>query len=236
MESKVAPVTPSPTIHLEPTAPLAERVLLPGDPARALMLAQTLLESPKMFNHNRGLWGYTGLAQDGHELTIQSSGMGGPSAAIVVEELVMLGARRIVRVGTCGALERGLGLGELLVATGALCEDGTSRAISGADRVAADPSLAAALAEASGGPSGDVASVDLFYEEHPVAAGRPALAVEMEAATLFALAAARGFAAAALLVISDTFSPAGARERITPDALREAAERAGRAAARALAG
>jgi DeoD family purine-nucleoside phosphorylase len=225
----------SPTIHLQPTAPLAERVLLPGDPARALMLAQALLEAPKMFNHNRGLWGYSGLAHDGRQLTIQSSGMGGPSAAIVVEELVMLGARRIVRVGTCGALEPGLALGEPLVAAGALCEDGTSRTISGAPRVAGDPALAAALEAASGGRAGDVASVDLFYEENPVAAGRRALAVEMEAATLFALAAARGFAAGALLVVSDTFSSDGVRERITPEALRDAAERAGRAAAQALA-
>ena len=51
------------TIHLQPTAPLAERVLLPGDPGRALLLAQALLAEPKMFNHNRGLWGYTGEAR-----------------------------------------------------------------------------------------------------------------------------------------------------------------------------
>jgi purine-nucleoside phosphorylase len=65
-------------VHLHPTAPLAERVLLPGDPGRALALAQLLLDEPKMFNHNRGLWGYTGTASDGDALTIQSTGMGGP--------------------------------------------------------------------------------------------------------------------------------------------------------------
>src|SRR5450759_3800888 len=70
-------------IHIHPTAELAERVLLPGDPGRALLLAQSLLEAPKMFNHNRGLWGYSGVASDGYLLTIQSTGMGGPSAAIV---------------------------------------------------------------------------------------------------------------------------------------------------------
>src|ERR1700719_3135083 len=74
-------------IHLHPTAPLAPRVLLPGDPGRALALAQELLRDPRMFNHNRGLWGYTGLARDGELLTIQSTGIGGPSAAIVLEEL-----------------------------------------------------------------------------------------------------------------------------------------------------
>ena len=92
-------------IHLRPTAPLAERVLLPGDPGRALTLAQTLLEKPLMFNHHRGLWGYTGPARaDGEPLTIQATGMGGPSAAIVLTELISLGARRLIRVGTCGAL------------------------------------------------------------------------------------------------------------------------------------
>ena len=118
------------TIHLNPTATLAERVLLPGDPGRALLLAQTLLEAPVMFNHNRGLWGYTGAATgDGRPLTIQSTGMGGPSAAIVIAELADLGARRLIRVGTCGALEPDLALGQLLIAGRALSRDGTSRAL-----------------------------------------------------------------------------------------------------------
>src|SRR5207302_6658260 len=105
------------TIHLRPTAALAERVLLPGDPGRALMLAQSLLDEPRMFNHNRGLWGYTGAAGDGELLTIQATGMGGPSAAIVLSELISLGVRRAIRVGTCGALDASLGLGELLIAS-----------------------------------------------------------------------------------------------------------------------
>src|ERR1700752_4342706 len=96
-------------IGLQPTADLAERVLLPGDPARALLLAEALLEGTKMFNHHRGLWGYTGLAPDGAPLTIQSTGLGGPSAAIVIAELADLGARRLLRVGTCGALHPVLG-------------------------------------------------------------------------------------------------------------------------------
>src|SRR5271156_4232423 len=101
---------------LQPTAALGERVLLPGDPGRALLLAESLLEGPKMFNHHRGLWGYTGLAPDGEPLTIQSTGMGGPSAAIVLSELITLGARRAIRVGTCGALAPGLALGAAVVA------------------------------------------------------------------------------------------------------------------------
>src|SRR6476661_6021035 len=105
------------TIHLHPTAPLASRVLLPGDPGRALRLAQALMDTPLMFNHNRGLWGYTGTAADGEELTIQSTGMGGPSAAIVVSELADLGATTMLRTGTCGALQSDLELGQLIVVT-----------------------------------------------------------------------------------------------------------------------
>ena len=67
------------TIHVHPTAPLADRALLPGDPGRALALAQALFDAPaRMFNHNRGLWGYTGTALDGEPLTVQSTGIGGP--------------------------------------------------------------------------------------------------------------------------------------------------------------
>ena len=96
---KSPPVSHGAPLHLRPTAPLGERVLLPGDPGRALALAQALLQEPRMFNHHRGLWGYTGAAPDGEPLTIQATGMGGPSAAIVLTELIALGARRAIRVG-----------------------------------------------------------------------------------------------------------------------------------------
>ena len=94
-----------------------------------------------MFNHNRGLWGYTGAAPDGEPLTIQSTGMGGPSAAIVISELADLGARTMLRVGTCGALRSDLELGDLLVATEAIADDGTSRALGVDGRVPADAGL-----------------------------------------------------------------------------------------------
>ena len=137
-------------IHLRPTAAVAERALLPGDPGRALTLAQLLTEQPLMFNHHRGLWGYTGTAADGEPLTIQSTGMGGPSAAIVLHELIELGVRRAIRVGTCGALDPALGLGDLVVAREALAGDGTSTAL-GADRVTtADETLADALVAEGG--------------------------------------------------------------------------------------
>jgi DeoD family purine-nucleoside phosphorylase len=227
-------------VHLRPTAPLAERVLLPGDPGRALALAQELLEQPRMFNHHRGLWGYTGTAvADGGPLTIQATGMGGPSAAIVLSELVMLGARRAIRVGTCGGLAPGLQLGELVIAREAIAGDGTSRAIGGDGRVPADAALAGALAAAApDARAGAVLSVDLFYEERedqrPQASG-DALAVEMEAATLFALGAAREVPVACLLAVSDTFDADGGRRRIEDAALLEASLRMGRAAVAAFA-
>jgi DeoD family purine-nucleoside phosphorylase len=223
-------------IHLHPTAPLAGRVLLPGDPGRALLLAQALLTEPKMFNHNRGLWGYTGAAPDGALLTIQSTGMGGPSAAIVASELADLGAQRLLRVGTCGALIDSLRLGQLVVATAALSADGTSRALGASDRVEPDPELTGALrAETSCTPA-TVVSTDLFYdsrgdqEERWRAAG--AQAVEMETATLFALAARCGIRAASLLIVSDLLVEG--RVRIAAEDLREAELRLGQVALSAL--
>jgi DeoD family purine-nucleoside phosphorylase len=224
-----------PVIHLQPTAPLAERVLLPGDPGRALLLAQSLLDAPKMFNHNRGLWGYTGTAADGELLTIQSTGMGGPSAAIVISELADLGAARMVRVGTCGALGPGPGLGDLVLAVQAIPADGTSQALGAYGRVAATPALVEA---AHGVPSTTAVSTDLFYDDREeieqqwAAAG--AEVVEMEAATLYALAAKRGFQAAAILIVSDTLRPT--RTRISPDSLRDAEQRLGRVALATLSG
>jgi uridine phosphorylase len=160
----------------------------------------------QVLNTNRGLWGYTGSAADGAALTIQSTGTGGPSAAIVAEELIGLGAGRLVRVGTCGALVDGPRLGDLLVVREALCEDGASRALGAGERAAADPALCAGLARAAGEPV-VVVSSDLFYDPDP---GRPArwavagaVAIEMEAATVFTVARLRGAAAGCLLLVSD---------------------------------
>jgi uridine phosphorylase len=226
----------SETIHLRATAPLAPRVLLPGDPGRALLLAQSLLREPKMFNHNRGLWGYSGEAADGRPLTIQSTGMGGPSAAIVISELHELGARTLVRVGTCGALVPSLALGELIVVSEAIADDGASRALGASGRVAGDAGLRSALELATGGRAAPVVSTDLFYDVAPELehawVGAGAVAAEMETATLFALAARNGNRAAALLIVSDVIGPP--RRRLDADGL-VAAERAlGDAAVRAL--
>jgi uridine phosphorylase len=188
-----------------------------------------------MFNHHRGLWGYTGTAADGEPLTIQATGMGGPSAAIVLSELIALGARRAIRVGSCGALAPGLELGELIVAREAISADGTSKALGAGERIGADEPLTRALAEqAPAARCGAVVSVDLFYDGgHRPHAG-DALAIEMEAATLFALGAGAGVPVACVLAVSDTFDASGSRRRIEDSALERAAERMGAVAASAL--
>lgn len=233
---KSPPLSHSDPIHLHPTAPLADRVLLPGDPGRALAFAQALLVAPRMFNHNRGLWGYTGAAPDGQPLTIQSTGMGGPSAAIVLSELIALGVRRAIRVGTCGALADQLALGDLVIAREAICADGTSRALGAGERASADRALSDALAAcAPAAFQGTIVSVDLFYGEGEERTKHPdAVAVEMEAAALFATGAKVRVPVACVLAVSDTFDTHGARVRIEDEPLSEAAESMGRAAIAAL--
>jgi DeoD family purine-nucleoside phosphorylase len=230
-------VSPEP-IHLRPTAPLAERVLLPGDPGRALLLAQTLLDKPRMFNHHRGLWGYTGTAADGEPLSIQSTGMGGPSAAIVITELAILGARRLIRVGTCGALAPQLRLGDLILAREAIPGDGTSRALGADGRVEADHDLTNAIATAAHPPTlhqGAIVTTDLFYDnsgqEHKWAQAG-ALAVEMETATLFTIAKNKGLKAAALLLVTDLIG--STRQRIDTDDLANGEHHLGETAAAGL--
>jgi uridine phosphorylase len=193
--------------HIHQTTELAERVLLPGDPGRALRLAQELLDTPKMLNHNRGLWGYTGAAADGAPLSIQSTGMGGPSAAIVVSELIELGARRLLRVGSCRALDPALRAGQLLVVDPALADDGTSRTLSGharLTRVRGPGTLTDALLS-DGGKQATVVSTDLFYDSDTrVDEWRDAgaIAVELESAAIFTVAARHGVEAGSALFVA----------------------------------
>lgn len=221
---------------LRPTAPIAADALLPGDPHRALELAQELLRKPKMSNHTHGLWGYWGETGDGCELTIQSTGIGAASAATVLAELASHGVRRAIQVGTCRAVEPELQLGELLVVGEALCADGVSRELSGKQTLAPDPGLGAALAsvgEAEGLRRVSVASTDLVGGLD----GRPdgdwqrrgAVAVEMAAAALFAAGRRCGVEVASLLAVSDR-----AGEAISDRGLLQASARMGRLSLTAL--
>jgi uridine phosphorylase len=230
------------SIHIRPTAPLAERALLPADPGVALALAQALLVSPRMFNHSHGLWGYTGLAADGDPMTIQATGIGGPSAVIVLDDLIALGLRRAIRVGACvglpttdGSSPR-IGLGDVVIAEAAVCADGTSRTL-GAGK--ADATANAGLTRAIGGEArrGRVISTDLLYgpdaDRLLGMPGRGVLAAEMAAAALFTLGVLRRIAVGCVLVVSERLTGT-ARERLDDESLAAAYERAGRLAAAGL--
>ena len=222
-------------IHLNPATEVAERVLLPGDPQRALAVAQAVLEEPKMMNTRRGLWGYTGRAPDGGLVTVQSTGMGGPSAAIVAEELIDLGARVLLRIGTCGALTDDLELGELVAVEAALTEDGTSRALGAGRRAEPDPELTQRLAAEA--RSVIAVTTDVFYETRDGIQERwvddGARVVEMESAALFTVAARRdGVRAACLLAVTDKI--AGERQRLDQEQVEGAGVRLGEVALSAL--
>lgn len=192
-----------------------ETVLVPGDPARAMAIATAQLVEPRMFNHRRGLWGYSGRTEAGKGFVVQATGMGGPSAAIVCEELIALGARTLLRVGTCGALDPGLENGDVVVVESVICDDGASQALGAKQQVAADEGLADALYSAADGKlnqralhRGTVASVDLFYDpdadaRHARLSAAGALALEMEAATVLTVAARHGVRAACVLGVTD---------------------------------
>jgi uridine phosphorylase len=189
-------------IYLQPTAPIAPDALLPSDPGDALLIAQDLLGEPRMSNHSHGLWGYHGETGTGRPLTIQATGIGGPSAAIVLRELNDLGVRRAIRIGACAPL--GAGLGEVIVAERALAGDGTSNALGAGGVVAADRTLTEELRRAAGpaARAGAVASTDLLYEDGDAPGpAATALGADLESAALLALGARLGLAVAAILVV-----------------------------------
>jgi uridine phosphorylase len=199
--------------HLHPTADLAERALLPDDPGQALALTRVLFgETPRMFNHHRGLWGYSGIALDGAPLTVQSTGIGGPSAAIVVGELHALGLRRAVRIGRAWAVDGTLHAGELVAATAVLATDGASRALGAGPRIEPDAALTGAL---HGDRFGVLASADVEEAD----AAWDALAFDLESAAVLAAAARVGIPAACLVAIEGPVEPEDVAERLGRAAL-----------------
>jgi DeoD family purine-nucleoside phosphorylase len=212
----------------------AEAVLTPGDPLRAEHIARTFFSDVRQVNRERGMLGYTGTFE-GRPISVQSTGMGCPSAAIVFEELIQLGAKRIVRTGTCGGLQPDQGLGDLIVAISAVPSDRTMLTYTSGEPHAptADFELVHAAvhqAKHDGQPVlvGPVVSSDTFYDPDPGRAqrwsDRGVLAVEMEAAILFTIAALRKVSAACLLTVSDVIV-AGEFVRISDEELRAAVDR-----------
>jgi purine-nucleoside phosphorylase len=219
--------------RLRPTAPIAADAILVGDPGRALLLAQELLEEPKMSNHARGLWGYFGKTPAGEELTVQATGMGGPSAALVLGDLAALGVSRAVRVGTCLGVGAG-SLGDLLVVIEAVAAGGsaTSLGVAMGAKVMPDPGLTDRLLAELGADarSATVASVDAHPAEHPVAEG--IAAVDMQTASLLARAITLNIGLAAILIVSERSDGRGLEQ----EGLEQLERRAGRAAGAILSG
>lgn len=210
--------------RLRPTAPIAADAVLVGDPGRALLLAQELLTEPKMSNHARGLWGYSGKTPNGDERTIQSTGMGGPSAGLVLADLAELGVRRAIRVGTCCGYTEGLELGEMVTVAQAIAISDTEDAIDPA------PGLTTALAETM--RSVVVASLDIHPGE-AIATPTEAEVADMQTATLLARARALRIEAAALLIVTEK---SGAAEVLSGELLEQTEKRAGQIASAALSG
>lgn len=218
--------------RLRPTAPTAADAILVGDPGRALMLAQELLLQPKMSNHARGLWGYIGETAEGHSLTIQSTGMGGPSASVVLADLAELGVRRAIRIGTCTSLGE-LGLGDLVVVTEAFPEPGGPQLRTGNQEeprqpvVEPDAVLTHRLLQVLGEATGAIAvSLDVLHQ--PGQEAPPASEVaDMQTAALFATASEFEVVGAALLIVAQTSEGT----QISDEDLEAAAKRAGVATA-----
>jgi purine-nucleoside phosphorylase len=216
--------------RLQPSAPIAARAILVGDPGRALMLAQELLEQPKMSNHARGLWGYTGVAADGAELTIQATGMGGPSASVVLADLAELGMRRAVRIGTCASLGD-LALGDLLVVGVAQAAQDAFASHEDGKAPRPDPGLTAALrAQLPAAAVASVVSLDTLYRPERDLPSVLADATDMQTAALLTAASEHQVAAAAVLVVTEK-SDSG---QLEDEELKERAKLAGRAVAAAL--
>lgn len=212
---------------------IAETVLFPGDPLRAKWIAQTFLTDATCYTEVRGMLGYTGTYQ-GQRISVQGSGMGIPSASIYATELLRdYGVQKLIRVGTAGGLSDTVDIRDVVLATAASTNSATNRQwFPGVDFApAADFGLLRAAADAAASRTGEgsgsalhvgtVVSTDDFYAAQPdmltLLAAHGVLAVEMEAAALYTLAAKFHRRALAVLTISDhvvtgASTPAAERE------------------------
>jgi uridine phosphorylase len=190
-----------------------------------------------MFNHARGLWGYTGTAADGEPLTIQATGLGAASAALITAELISLGLQTFVRVGTARALDGGPAAGGVAAVAHAIPGDGPSQALGAAAAVLPDPELGARLADAAGATT-IVATADLARPAPEALAAwlaSGARVCDLQTATVLQVARNAGVPAAALLVVTGAISdPAGAAADLDDELLLASVTRAAHAAAAAL--
>jgi len=188
---------------------IGEYVLLPGDPKRAKLIAEIMDES-KLISANREFLVYTGK-YGGVTVSVASTGIGGPSAAIAFEELLMVGAKVFIRVGTCGALRKGIEVPSIIIPYAAVRMDGvTKRYVDPEFPAVATPEIYLVLKEEAEKQSkvkvysGIVVSDDAFYVEKEKMmywANRGAIAIEMESSTIFTLAQLKGVKAGTILVV-----------------------------------
>ena len=231
------------TIHIgAKPGDIAETVLLPGDPLRAKWAAEKFLDDPKLVNDVRGMLGYTGT-WNGNPVTIHGSGMGMPSLSIYANELIRdYGARTLIRIGSCGSMQAHVKLRDIVIAMTASSMETPSRGMFRelSFAAAADWTLlraAVRAAERTGVPThvGGIYSSNTFYDERPdlneQMTRHGILAVEMETAELYTVAARHGARALAVLTVSDHLQTgealdSGSRERSFGDMVRIALEAA----------
>jgi purine-nucleoside phosphorylase len=206
------------SIHIDARpGDVAPSILLPGDPLRAKFVAETLLEDATCFNEVRGMLGFTGTYR-GKSVSVMGTGMGVPSHSIYVHELIHeFGVTTLIRVGTCGALQERLAIGDVVLAMAASTDSGVNRIRFGGRDYAptADFGLlrkAYESAREEGIPTsvGNVLTSDTFYDDDPEAwkhwAAYGVLVVEMETAALYTLAAKSGVQALSILTVSDNLA------------------------------
>jgi purine-nucleoside phosphorylase len=204
-----------PTPHISAgKGEFAPSILLPGDPLRAQHIAENFLEDAKLVNEVRNMLGYTG-SYEGIPVSVMGTGMGIPSASIYATELISeYGVERLIRVGSCGGILPSVELRDVVLAIGACTDSGVNRVRYGGYDFSATADFellrAAADAAESRGISvkvGNVHSADLFYNPDPAAFDRMetmgVLAVEMEAAGLYGVAAEKGGRALTIATVSD---------------------------------
>lgn len=203
------------TIHIgAKPGDIAEVVLMPGDPYRAKWAAETFLQDAVLVNEVRGMLGFTGTWQ-GHRVTIHGSGMGMPSLSIYANELIRdFGAKTLIRIGSCGGMAEHVGIRDVILAMTASSVSTPSRGIMRelnfapcADWGLLHAAHAAAVENGAKTHVGGIYSSDVFYDERPdlneQMVRHGILAVEMEAAELYTVAARHGARALAVLTVSD---------------------------------
>lgn len=203
------------TVHIEANkGEVAETVLLPGDPLRAKYIAETFLEGAVCYNQVRGMLGFTGT-YEGKRVSIQGTGMGMPSASIYIHELINeYGAKNLVRVGSCGAIQKDVQIRDVIIAQAACSDSAMNHNLAAGvnyapvgnfDLIRRAYDLGAA--EGLRLRVGNVFSSDVFYSDSLDTLKKlgqyGVLAVEMETAALYTLAAKFGVRALSLLTVSD---------------------------------